>query len=94
MIEVVYSAAVAATIVGAGLVVTAGVYLFGRYFTRASVRDAELLDFLDVTGYSVQCLNGQWAVTNAAHTLVGNKKDTIREAIESAASGERNAQSA
>ena len=47
--------------------------------------DDILLDFLEETGYSVQHLStGEWAVTNAAHALVGTPAQTVREAVQSA----------
>lgn len=50
-----------------------------------TVDDSILLDFLGETGYSVQHLStGEWAVTNAAHAVVGTPAQTVREAVQSA----------
>jgi len=47
--------------------------------------DDILLDFLDQAGYSVQHLEtGEWAVTDAAHAVVGTPADTVRDAVRSA----------
>lgn len=68
-------------------------FIAGRFASRATRRDADLLSFLEQAEYSLQCLPGingddpGWAVTNHNKT-VGMPSFDIREAIASAAGTE------
>lgn len=50
-----------------------------------NARRDENLDFIEAMGYSLQCVNGLWAVTYN-NKVVGFPADTIAGAIESASS--------
>lgn len=50
-----------------------------------NARRDENLDFIEAMGYSLQCVNGLWAVTYN-NKVVGFPADTIASAIESASS--------
>lgn len=69
---------------------TAAAIVFGyamcaiRNPARNARRD-ENLDFIEAMGYSLQCVNGLWAVTYN-NKVVGFPADTIAGAIESASS--------
>ena len=66
----------------------------GRRSVRALRRDAELLAFIEQTGYSLQCivdkdsLDNAWQVTDGI-VAIGKPSFEIRDAIRSAASGEK-----
>lgn len=68
-------------------------FIAGRFASRTAVADAELLDFIEQSGQSLQCIPGeygddtQWAVTNG-NKVVGLPSLDMREAIRSAAGAE------
>ena len=50
------------------------------------VQDSSYLDLLESTGYSLHCVNGQWAATDANsqvldHSLTATPRDTLRAAF-------------
>lgn len=58
-------------------------YLLGaRRIPTGVMSDTELLAFLETTGYSLQCVNSLWVVTEGT-TVVGLPGSSPREAITS-----------
>lgn len=80
-----------AAVSGFALFLIVGIAI-GRRSVRALRRDADLLAFLEQTGYSLQCLRGfngdddTWQVTDGI-VAKGAASYDMREAIESAAQG-------
>ena len=80
-----------AVIAGFALFLIVGIAI-GRRSVRALRRDAELLAFIEQTGYSLQCIRGingdddAWGVTDGTKVVSTTSYD-LREAIESAAQG-------
>lgn len=51
---------------------------------REAIRQQGLIDYLDQNKFSLQNVDGKWAVTNAAGKLAGAPADTPAEAIDNA----------
>lgn len=66
----------------------------GRWSSRKAREDADLFSFIEQTGYSLQCivdtdsLDNAWQVTDGI-VAIGKPSFEIRDAIRSAASGEK-----
>lgn len=51
---------------------------------RAEVRQRGLLEYLKQNSFSLQCVGGQWAVTDASGKVIGTPAETPEKAIHSA----------
>ena len=58
---------------------------------REAIRQQGLIDYLDQNKFSLQNVDGKWAVTNAAGKLAGSPADTPAEAIDNAIWQQRSA---
>lgn len=72
---------------------TMGLALFGYLLGAFTMRQVQAkrkydrdcdLDFIEAMGYSLQCVDGRWAVTDNGR-VIGHPDDTLRGAIASAA---------
>lgn len=56
----------------------------GTKLVLATKRQRNLIEYLKQNGFSLQCVGGRWAVTDASGKVVGTPEETPEKAIDSA----------